>query len=77
MAWASATPAPVRKVLVSAWLLGVLGALVAVPLMAALQIIVQEVPADRRALVAERRAALEQSSGQDLDTAVAPAVRGP
>ena len=58
-------------------LLGVLGALVAVPLMAALQIVVQEVTADRRALVAERRAALEQSSGQDLDTAVAPAVRGP
>jgi predicted PurR-regulated permease PerM len=63
-------------------LLGVLGALVAVPLMAALQIVIQEVTAERRALVAERRAALAEvepspppDPDQELDTSTAPAVR--
>jgi predicted PurR-regulated permease PerM len=62
-------------------LLGVLGALVAVPLMAALQIVVQEVTAERRAQVAARRAALEEPQqelpAEDLDTTPAPAVRAP
>jgi predicted PurR-regulated permease PerM len=62
-------------------LLGVLGALVAVPLMAALQIVIQEVTAERRALVAERRAALAEAEPspppdpQELDTSTASAVR--
>ncbi len=44
-------------------LLGVLGALVAVPVTAALQIIVREVTAARREQVAAARAALEQPTG--------------
>lgn len=45
-------------------LLGILGALVAVPLAAATQLVVREVTAARRAHVAEARAAMETPAGQ-------------
>jgi predicted PurR-regulated permease PerM len=50
-------------------LLGVLGALVAVPVTASLQIVVTEVTRTRRAMVAEARAALESSSAEPGDAA--------
>ena len=50
-------------------LLGVLGALVAVPVTASLQIVVTEVTRTRRAMVAEARAALESSSPEPGDAA--------
>jgi len=50
-------------------LLGVLGALVAVPVTASLQIVVTEVTRTRRAIVAEARAALEASSAEAGDAA--------
>ena len=43
-------------------LLGVLGALIAVPVTASIQIIVGEITADRRARVAEARAAAEAAA---------------
>jgi predicted PurR-regulated permease PerM len=53
-------------------LLGVLGALVAVPVTASLQIIATEVTRTRRAMVAEARAALESSSAEAVGDAAAP-----
>lgn len=50
-------------------LLGVLGALVAVPVTASLQIVATEVTRTRRAMVAEARAALESSSPEPGDAA--------
>ena len=50
-------------------LLGVLGALVAVPVTASLQIVAIEVTRTRRAMVAEARAALEASSAEPGDAA--------
>ena len=52
-------------------LLGVLGALVAVPVTASLQIVAQEVTRARREGIAEARAALESSSGDPPDAAPA------
>jgi predicted PurR-regulated permease PerM len=52
-------------------LLGVLGALVAVPVTASLQIVAQEVTRARREGIAEARAALEAPSGDPPDTAPA------
>ena len=53
-------------------LLGVLGALVAVPVTASLQIIVQEITADRRARVAEARAAAEAVAAAEAPPAPQP-----
>ena len=50
-------------------LLGVLGALVAVPVTASLQIVATEVTRTRRAMVAEARAALESASPEPGDAA--------
>jgi predicted PurR-regulated permease PerM len=58
-------------------LMGVLGALVAVPLMASLQIVVQEITTERRAQVAAARAATETPPTEDLDNTVTPAIRAP
>ena len=52
-------------------LLGVLGALVAVPVTASLQIVAQEVTRARREGIAEARAALESPSGDPPDAAPA------
>jgi len=52
-------------------LLGVLGALVAVPVTASLQIIAQEVTRSRRAAIAAARASLEPPPGEPPDTAPA------
>jgi len=53
-------------------LLGVLGALVAVPVTASLQIIVREITADRRARVAEARAAREAFDAAETPPAPQP-----
>jgi len=58
-------------------LLGVLGALVAVPVTASLQIVAIEVTRTRRAMVAEARAALEASSGGSGDAAAASSAAAP
>ena len=59
-------------------LLGVLGALVAVPVTASLQIVLTEVTRTRRAIVAEARAALEASTEASGDpTAGEPAAESP
>jgi predicted PurR-regulated permease PerM len=55
-------------------LLGVLGALVAVPVTASLQLILQEVTKARRARIAEIRAAAEALAA---DAAPAPEVSAP
>ena len=54
-------------------LLGVLGALVAVPLTASLQIVMQEVTKARRARIAELRAAVEPHVGTDAEAAAGAA----
>ena len=53
-------------------LLGVLGALVAVPVTASLQIVAQEVTKARRATVEAARSALEPPHDEPPDTAAAP-----
>jgi len=59
-------------------LLGVLGALVAVPVTASLQIVLTEVTRTRRAIVAEARAALESSAEPPGDSAAGdPAAESP
>jgi predicted PurR-regulated permease PerM len=57
-------------------LLGVLGALVAVPVTASLQIVITEVTRTRRAIVAEARAALEPPVEEPGDTATGDPATG-
>jgi predicted PurR-regulated permease PerM len=58
-------------------LLGVLGALVAVPVTASLQIVAIEVTRTRRAIVAEARTALETSTGGPGDAAAGSSAAAP